>query len=82
MCDVLAEMKIFQARRSALAGLERVLVVIDPQALIGPQVLSIAVITKGVQVGLFGILCVSILLIYRSLHFIGNPRLFCLAIIF
>ena len=47
--DLLAEDEVFEKRRAASARLERVLVVVDPRALVGGQHLVRATLAEGLQ---------------------------------
>ena len=48
--DLFAQDEVFQQRAASLASLERVLVVVDPKALIGRQVLPLGILLEGRQV--------------------------------
>ena len=54
--NFLAKMEIFQERRPSLTRLERVLIVVDPKTLIRGEVLPIADLMEGAEVGSLGIL--------------------------
>ena len=48
--DLLAKDEVFEERAAALACLERVLIVVDPETLICRQVLSFRILAERVQV--------------------------------
>jgi hypothetical protein len=53
--DFFAEQEVFQQRRAALAGLQRVLVVVDAQSLVRSQELAVAVVGVLGEVLNFGV---------------------------